>query len=156
MKHWFKVAICTLALAGLLNGCFGSFGATKLLWNFNRNVHSNVFVQTIVMWCFTILPAYGAVIFADWAVINIIEFFQGSNPIGSNLEYTPNEDGSVTAMDENGNTLKFTAVGENRMIVERDGVVVGEVAVDENQTITMTNYATADVQQISPNAIPAM
>ncbi|MBQ9395404.1 MAG: DUF3332 family protein [Proteobacteria bacterium] len=156
MKHWFKVAICSLALAGLLNGCFGSFGATKLLWSFNRNVHSNVFVQTIVMWCFTILPAYAAVIFADWAVINIIEFFQGSNPIGSNLEYTPNEDGSVTAVDENGNTLKFTAVGENRMIVERDGVVVGEVAVDENQNITMTNYATADVQQISPNAIPAM
>ena len=156
MKHWFKVALCTLAIAGLLNGCFGSFGATKLLWNFNRSVHSNVFVQTIVMWCFTILPAYGAVIFADWAIINIIEFFKGSNPIGSNLEYTPNEDGSVVATDENGNSLKFTAVSENRMIVERDGVVLGEVAVDENKNITMTNYATADVRQLNPNEIPAM
>lgn len=156
MKRWFKVAACTLALAGLLNGCFGSFGATRLLWNFNKNVHSNVFVQTLVMWCFTILPAYELFIFADWLIINMIEFFMGSNPIGNNIQYVPGDDGTITAMGENGESLKFTAVSENRMIVEHDGVVLGEVTVDQNKNVTMTNYATADVQNIDLNAVPAM
>lgn len=156
MKRWFKVAVCSIALGAMLNGCFGSFGATRFLWNVNKNVHSNVFVQTLVMWCFTILPAYELFVFADWAIINIIEFFMGSNPIGSNFEYTPNDDGTITAMDENGNKLKFTAVDDNRMIVEQDGVVLGEVALDNNKNITMTNYATADVQKLNLNDVPAM
>lgn len=156
MKRWFKVAVCTLALGALLNGCFGSFGATRLLWNFNKNVHSNVFVQTLVMWCFTILPAYELFIFADWLIINMIEFFMGSNPIGSNVTFVPGEDGSVFATGENGESLKFTAVDNNRMIVEHDGVVLGEVTIDENKNVTMTNYATADVQSIDLNAVPAM
>ncbi len=156
MKRWIKVAACSLALAGLLNGCFGSFGATRLLWNFNKNVHSNVFVQTLVMWCFTILPAYELFIFADWLIINMIEFFMGSNPIGNNIQYIPGDDGTITAMGENGESLKFTAVAENRMIVEHDGVVLGEVTVDQNKNVTMTNYATADVQNLDLNSIPAM
>lgn len=156
MKRWIKVAACSLALAGLLNGCFGSFGATRLLWNFNKNVHSNVFVQTLVMWCFTILPAYELFIFADWLIINMIEFFMGSNPIGNNIQYVPGDDGTITAMGENGESLKFTAVAENRMIVEHDGVVLGEITVDQNKNVTMTNYATADVQNIDLNSIPAM
>ena len=156
MKRWIKVAACSLALAGLLNGCFGSFGATRLLWNFNKNVHSNVFVQTLVMWCFTILPAYELFIFADWLIINMIEFFMGSNPIGNNIQYIPGDDGTITAMGENGESLKFTAVSENRMIVEHDGVVLGEVTVDQNKNVTMTNYATADVQNLDLNSIPAM
>lgn len=156
MKRWFKVAVCSLALGAMLNGCFGSFGATRLLYNFNKDVHSNVFVQTLVMWCFTILPAYELFIFADWLIINMIEFFMGHNPIGSNVTYIPNEDGTVTAMGENGEALKFTAVSDNRMIVEHDGVVLGEIAVDENKNVTMTNYATADVKVVDMNAIPAM
>lgn len=156
MKRWFKVAVCSLALAGLLNGCFGSFGATRLLYNFNKGVHSNVFVQTLVMWCFTILPAYELFIFADWLIINMIEFFMGSNPIGSNVTYIPNDDGTITAMTEDGQALKFTAVDSHRMIVENDGKVLGEVTFDENKNVTMTNYATADVQAFDLNTIPAM
>lgn len=156
MKRWFKVAACSLALAGLLNGCFGSFGATRLLWNFNKNVHSNVFVQTLVMWCFTILPAYELFMFADWLILNMIEFFTGSPVVGSNVQFVPGEDGTITAVGENGESLKFTAVAENRMIVEQDGVVLGEVTVDQNKNVTMTNYATADVQNVDLNEIPAM
>lgn len=155
MKRWFKVAACSLAMAGLLNGCFGSFGATRLLYNFNKDVHSNVFVQTLVMWCFTILPAYGLFIFADWLIINIIEFFMGSNPIGSNVTFEPQDDGSILAVGDNG-SVKFTAVDDNRMIVEHDGNVLGEVAIDGKKNVTMTNYANAEVQVLDLNAAPAM
>ena len=156
MKRWLKVAICSLVLGGLLNGCFGSFGATRLLYNFNASVHSNVFVQTLVMWCFTILPAYELFMFADWLIINMIEFFMGSNPIGSNVTFEPAEDGTMTAIAEDGTKLKFTAVDEHRMIVEHDGVVLGEVQFDESRHVTMTNYATADVQAVDLENAPAM
>ena len=155
MKHWFKVAICSVVLGAMLNGCFGSFGATRLLWNFNDSF-SNKFVKTLIMWVFVIVPAYELFMFADFWIINLIEFFMGSNPIGSNITYQPTDDGSMVAVGENGEQLKFTAVDEHRMIVEHDGVVLGEVTVDDNHQMVMTNYATADVQTLDLSNAPAM
>jgi len=83
MKRFLKVAICSVVLGGILNGCFGSFSATRFLYNVNEGVSSNVFLQTLVMWCFTILPAYELFMLADWLVINMIEFFVGHPVIGS-------------------------------------------------------------------------
>lgn len=154
MKHWIKVAICSVVLGAMLNGCFGSFGATRFLWNFN-NSFSNAFLKTLIMWVFIIVPAYELFVCADFWIINMIEFFMGSNPIGSNITYQPTDDGSIVATGENGQ-LKFTAVDENRMIVEHDGVVLGEIAVDGNKNMVMTNYATADVQSVDLSNVPAM
>ena len=103
-----------------------------------------------------IVPAYELFIFADFWVINMIEFFTGSNPIGNNVTYQPTEDGSMLAIGDNGEQIKFTAVDDNRMIVERDGVVLGEVAFDANKQVTMTNYANADVQTLDLSNVPAM
>ena len=87
MKRFLKVAICSVVLGGILNGCFGSFSATRFLYNVNEGVSSNVFLQTLVMWCFTILPAYELFMFADWLVINMIEFvhkrYAALNPTSS-------------------------------------------------------------------------
>ena len=155
MKHWLKVAICSVVLGAMLNGCFGSFGATRFLWQFNDSF-GNKFVKTLIMWIFVIVPAYELFIFADFWVINMIEFFMGSNPIGNNVTYQPTDDGSMLAIGDNGEQIKFTAVDDNRMIVERDGVVLGEVAFDANKQVTMTNYANADVQTIDLSNVPAM
>ena len=154
MKRWFKVAICTIVLGAMLNGCFGSFGATRWLWNWNSQI-SNKWVNTIIYWLFIILPAYELFVFADFWIINTIEFFMGSNPIGNNITYEPTDDGSVMAVGENG-SMKFTAVDDNRMIVERDGVVLGEISVDQNKQMVMTNYATAEVQTLDLSQVPAV
>ncbi len=144
MKRFLKVAICSVVLGGILNGCFGSFSATRFLWSVNASVSSNVFVQTLIMWCFTILPAYSLFIFADWLILNMVEFFIGHPIFGGDFEFTPNEDGTITAHNDSGETLKFTAVGENRMIVESNGAVLGEVSIDGKKNVVMTNYATAE------------
>ena len=91
--------------------------------------------------------------FADFWIINTIEFFTGSNPIGNNIQYIPNDDGTITAMGETGESMKFTAVDDNRMIVERDGVVLGEIAIDDNKNMVMTNYANAEVQTIDLSSV---
>lgn len=155
MKRWLKLVACTLALGATLNGCFGSFGATRLLYNFNDSF-SNKFVKTLIMWVFTIVPAYELFMFADWLIINTIEFFMGSNPIGSNITYVPGEDGSMMAVGENGDALKFTALDDNRMLVEHDGVILGEIDVNGDKNVTMINYANAEVQSLDLNQAPAM
>ena len=154
MKHWFKVAVCSIVLAATLNGCFGSFGATRWLWSWNDSF-GNKFVKTLIYWLFIIIPAYELFMFADFWIINLIEFFMGSNPIGNNIQYIPNDDGTITAMGDNGQSLKFTAVDDNRMIVEHDGVVLGEVAIDANKNMIMTNYANAQVDSIDLSGVNA-
>lgn len=149
MKRFLKVAICSVVLGGILNGCFGSFSATRFLYNVNEGVSSNVFLQTLVMWCFTILPAYELFMFADWLVLNMIEFFIGHPVIGSNFDFTPNDDGTITARSDDGQEFKFTAVGDNRMLVESDGTVLGEVNIDDKKNVTMTNYANAEQKTIA-------
>ncbi len=154
MKRWLKVLACTITLGAVLNGCFGAFGATRLLYNFNDSF-SNKFVKTLIMWVFTIVPAYELFMVADWLVINTIEFWMGSNPVGSNVQFVPVEDGSMMAVDENGELLKFTAVADDRMIVEREGVVLGEIKVDADKNMTMVNYATSEVKTVDLHAVPA-
>ena len=156
MKRWLKVAICTIVLGAMLNGCFGSYGAARWLWSWN-NTFGNKFVKTLIYWVFIIIPAYELFMFADFWIINTIEFFTGSNPIGSNITYESTDDGSVVATGETGESIKFTAVDDNRMIVERDGVVLGEMTFDkDSKNVTMTNYATADVQTLDLTQAPAV
>ena len=80
----------------------------------------------------------------------------GSNPIGNNVSFEPQEDGSILASGDNGESIKFTAVDDGRMIVEHNGTVLGEVAIDGQKNVTMTNYANADVKVVDLNAVPAM
>lgn len=156
MKRFLKVAICSVVLGGLLNGCFGSFSATRLLYNFNAGVHSNVFVQTLVMWCFTILPAYELFMFADWLILNMVEFFMGHPVISSNFDFIPNDDGSITARSDDGQELQFIVVGENRMIVQNNGNVLGEVSIDDQKNVNMMNFATAEQKSLNLESANAM
>ena len=153
MKRKLKVLISVVALGAILNGCFGSFGATRFLWTFNDSF-DNKFVKTLIMWCFTIVPAYPLFILADFWVINLIEFWSGSNPVwGANYEYT--DDGALLVHLEDGD-LRVVPVSENRMLVERDGAVVGEVFLGDDKKIRMTDYATAEVRELDASHLPEM
>jgi hypothetical protein len=69
--------------AWLLSGCFGSFGATHALYDWNKRVDDNKWLRWLVFLVFVILPVYSLFILADVLVLNTIEFFSGKNPIGS-------------------------------------------------------------------------
>jgi len=75
----------TFLLAGsalLASGCFGSFGATNALHDWNKGVSSSKWLQWLVFLVLIILPVYGLFILADALVLNTIEFFSGKNPVG--------------------------------------------------------------------------
>lgn len=70
--------------SALTTGCFGEFALTRKLYSWNKDVSSNKFVQTLIFWAFNIVPVYGVAGFIDSAILNLIEFWTGSNPIAMN------------------------------------------------------------------------
>ncbi len=79
------------ALAG--TGCYGKFALTRKLYDWNGSL-GNKFVNTLVMWVLMIIPVYGVVTFIDGFILNLIEFWSGSNPLAT----VDHEDGSQTRM----------------------------------------------------------
>lgn len=77
-----------LCTAFVQTGCFGKFALVRGLYNFNAGIGDNNlggrFVRTLVMYGLnlTFFPAYAAAILIDLTVINVIEFWTGTNPIG--------------------------------------------------------------------------
>ena len=63
-------------------GCFGGFNLTRKLYGFNASV-SNKFVRWIVFLLLVFIPVYGLFIFLDVIILNVIEFWTGSNPVSA-------------------------------------------------------------------------
>ncbi|WP_164007595.1 DUF3332 domain-containing protein [Pyxidicoccus trucidator] len=79
---WLAV-LCAGFFSTHATGCFGQFKLTQGIWNFNKNVSGNKFVQWLMFLVLTIIPVYGLGALIDALVINSIEFWTGSNPVGS-------------------------------------------------------------------------
>src|SRR3712207_767327 len=85
MKRSFRLfaTLCLVAMSLQMTGCFGKFSLTRAMWDFNKNVSGNKFVQWAVFLVMIIVPVYGVGTLVDALVINSIEFWTGNNPIGS-------------------------------------------------------------------------
>jgi len=70
-------------LALTASGCWGGFGLSKKLYDWNATV-GNKWVVWLVFFLFSIIPVYGVCLMVDALVINSIEFWSGSNPMGNN------------------------------------------------------------------------
>jgi hypothetical protein len=82
-----RVLACIVlaAFVSVSTGCYGSFMLTKKFYNWNGSL-GNKFVKSIVFWAFNIIPVYGVCAFADAFVLNLIEFWAGSNPMALNAD----------------------------------------------------------------------
>lgn len=116
-----------MLFVGLLQtGCFGEFVLTKKLYTWNselgdKSTLGGRFVNNIVFWAFLIVPVYDVVVFID-AIINIIEFWTGTNPLAM-------QEGDMEQqyVSYRGKDYLITAT-KNQFKVEelKDGVVVEE------------------------------
>ncbi|MDY7231870.1 DUF3332 domain-containing protein [Hyalangium rubrum] len=66
-----------------VSACFGKFNLTRAMWDFNKNISGNKFVQWAVFLVMVIVPVYGVGVLVDSLVINSIEFWTGENPVSS-------------------------------------------------------------------------
>lgn len=64
-------------------GCIGSFTLTNKVYDFNKNV-GNKFINEVVFLALVIVPVYEITFFVDAVVLNLIEFWTNSNPLGMN------------------------------------------------------------------------
>ena len=80
------IACVVLAAFVMANtGCYGSFQLTKKVYKWNGSL-GNKWLNTIVFWVFAILPVYEIATFVDVVVLNLIEFWVGSNPLALNSD----------------------------------------------------------------------
>lgn len=106
------------ALAPLAaSGCFGKFALVSKLHAWNGSLGSKV-AQQFVFWAFLILPVYGACMFVDAVIFNLIEFWSGKNPLAE----LPHPDGSTTK-------LSRTSDGEVRLTRTQGERVLADVAL---------------------------
>lgn len=95
--------ISAMLLAGTAN-CFGKFSLTRKIYTFNDSINAGgglvgKLVKTLVMYAMFIIPVYGIGGAVDLIILNLIEFWTDSNPLGLN------------EFDKNGNYVKEMAEG---------------------------------------------
>jgi nucleoside diphosphate kinase len=83
-----RKTLLSLALVGSilatgisLQGCYGSFNLTKKVYQFNGSL-GNKWVKSLVQFVFG-GPVYGVTTTIDVLVLNVIEFWTGSNPVAA-------------------------------------------------------------------------
>lgn len=76
-RRTFLIALA--ALGG--SACFGKFGATFSLYDWNVGVSDNKWLRWLVFLLLIVVPVYVLFAIADILVINTLEFFSGNNPV---------------------------------------------------------------------------
>jgi hypothetical protein len=76
-RRFLWTGACTIFAAG----CFGSFGLTNALYDWNTRVSDNKWIRWVVFLALVVLPVYWIFIVADALVLNTIEFWTGNNPV---------------------------------------------------------------------------
>ena len=83
MKKFTKpIAMMLLGLIGFYNtSCMGSWALLGKVYNWNKEATGNKFIDNLLFWIFLIIPVYAIILFIDFIIFNLIEFWGGSNPI---------------------------------------------------------------------------
>ena len=87
MKKTKSIAFALLAVVSLqfLTSCFGKFALVGKIYKFNDGIMGNDllgrFVKSLVMWAMYIIPVYEIGALIDLIILNLIEFWTGSNPL---------------------------------------------------------------------------
>ncbi|MEY2830049.1 MAG: hypothetical protein RIQ33_1907 [Bacteroidota bacterium] len=102
-------------------GCFGSFSLTKKVYEFNKSVSPSKVVQNIVFWAFCVIPVYEICSSVDAIILNLIEFWTGSNP----LSMAEGQREEQVVMGKDGNQYKMIATKNQLEIVALSGDKIG-------------------------------
>lgn len=152
-----KISLLLAAVMLTQTACFGSFMATRKLWQFNKGLSQNKFVQWAAFLGLTIIPVYWLFAVGDVLIFNSVEFWGGQNPVADGSQIGEKNirlaDGSSATLRFDGDTMTilhgetiYTLIrGEDSMRLFQDGVFVSEVV----QTEDGAELRTADGETLS-------
>ena len=146
------VAVLAMFLMVSMAGCYGSFNLTKKVYEWNGQLGDRFLVQ-IGFWVLTCLPVYSIATTLDVVVLNLIEFWTGSNPMAMNngeevIRYAQSGDDSFKITMTN-DQIKIDALSGNKDSVQlnydqdaqawflHSGVVNTKVATVDGDTINL-------------------
>ena len=113
-------------------GCFGTFALTRKTYEFHDGITNSKFVKSLLYW----IPGglvYAATLFIDTIILNLIEFWSGSNPISMN-----EGDHEMQLVTYNGDEYRIDATKNTFTTTQLTGEKAGEVRVMKFDTETLT------------------
>jgi hypothetical protein len=167
--------LCIAMLSLQLSGCFGKFSLTRAMWDFNKNISGNKFVQWAVFLVMVIVPVYGIGTLVDALIINSIEFWTGENPIASadgsdgntrvvrlgageqlRLSREPGSDVMKVEMEREGQptTVRyFEPLNDGMVVRDEAGALLIQAREQVDGAVTVTDAAGATMAMHSPEAV---
>lgn len=145
MKKFTKsVALVVLTLFSLqfFAGCFGKFALINKVYDFNAGIGGKDlggrFVRTVIFWAMLIIPVYEIAGLVDSIILNLVEFWTGSNPIAMKAGESETQYATIK-----GREFQMTATKGKLSIVELTGKNKGKETVlnfnADNSIMTYNN-----------------
>jgi len=79
----FKTILISLIAAMIMLGCYGKNAVFNKVHKWNGTIQ-NKFARSLVHFAFWVVPVYEVSFFIDIVVLNVIEFWTGTNPVAMN------------------------------------------------------------------------
>ena len=146
-----KLKLIALALvlvfsANFLVSCYGNFALTRKVYEWNGSL-GDKFINNLVFWGLCIIPVYEAAGFIDSCILNLIEFWTGTNPLAMN-----NGDKEIKVVKSGTKEYQITATKNRFEIKELKGVDAGKVinlVFHPNETAWYMENAQTSVKLVS-------
>jgi hypothetical protein len=126
--------VCTLLFT---TGCFGKFALVRKVYEWNNSIAGNdmsgKFVKTLVMYGLIIVPVYEFAGVIDFWILNLIEFWTGSNPLA--MKEGQKE---VKFVEHNGLKYQIIATHNKFEVIQLNGVNKG---TEESVTFNASQLA---------------
>jgi hypothetical protein len=142
-----------LSLAAPMSGCFGKFALVGKVYKWNDSL-GNKFVKTVVFWALNGLLVYPTCYLGDYFVLNVIEFWSGSNPLAAN-EHKVLDDGSI-AIDYAGSQYRIVPTSEQSFELYKGAEHVASAQLKANGGCEMTMPNGGVVRFAAPDAVTKM
>lgn len=140
-----------LGMGTINTSCMGSWGLTKTVYNWNDGATGNKFVDNVLFYALCIVPVYPISVAVDFYILNLVEFWTGSNPIAMK----PGEKETQLVKGKDGNKYEIVVTQNQYQITplsgEQKGNTVKVFFTPENQTWNMNkNNTTTILAKIYP------
>jgi hypothetical protein len=157
-SRWLRGAVVPLVLAGFLpllaSSCIGRFELTRKVYQFNREVDPNKWIQWLAFLVLNVVPVYGFAVIIDAVFANSVEFWTGENPVAADA-------GKATRVvhGPGGEVVRMTRLAPGVMDVEMTagGVTSSVVLVLEEDSVAAYDEAGTFLARVGDRGgVPAL